>query len=483
MRIVARPRPPLYMGSYGKNGQGAWYAGAVPPDGKNAPVLVFVPGLGQTAPTYWKSDFYCGKNEMYNLACAAGYRTAFVTFQPKGAPDADMWQNGSLFARQLEAIKRAFRVPAVTVVAHSKGGVDVETACAYYGAAASVERLVTLSSPHHGSFLADIAYSPSGWHLAEALGVHSDGCYCMQTGYMSEFRRLIDKKPPCPAGLVTLAGRGDGPFLTPLWMGAVALGKYGENDGVVTVASAQNPRGKHAGTLPLNHAQMRDGASVWNVLSEVVQGKPAVSPAMAETEETAAPAQNLGSVLRGGKTDGGVAESLDVESAADEIEFAVRVSGKAEFRLVGPGEKNALAFETKPEPGGSRMLRRAIRNPTPGRWQLVCPPAPGAYMAMLTLYGRPGAPQKLQPGNLRTEIRVLRTYPDRVETFGEFAAGETAPSLKSGFYNMEATLRGELPDGSPFQRTVTKSLLVPRGGTDAADFLPELLRRTKSRRA
>src|SRR5262245_45177532 len=57
-----------------------WY-GAIPLNGQEAPVLVFIPGMGQKANFFWTNG-----NDMYSDAYKAGYRTAFVSFAPDDGP-------------------------------------------------------------------------------------------------------------------------------------------------------------------------------------------------------------------------------------------------------------------------------------------------------------------------------------------------------------------------------------------------------------
>lgn len=500
---------PQLAGVFSRAGLGAWYAGAMPQGVgvQDRPVLVFVPGLAQTGPSWWREDEFYGMNDMYTLALADGFRTAFVSFAPPGAKPLDMWQNGRILAWQLGDICRYFRVPSVIAVAHSKGGVDAEAAAAWFGAAPLMEKLVTLSTPHWGSQLADLAYSSFAWHLAERTGAHSDGCYVMQTEYMAEFRRLTEGCPT-PRSFETFAGRGGGPPLTKLWAGGLVLERFGPNDCIVTVQNAQNPRARHLMTLDYNHSQMRMGRFLWPWVRYAAAGVPVIpaeqGAAIAAVPAAAqAPQSPVGEILRGGPLTHGIDEAFYIDSTAEAAEFCVTMAGGRPPVLTGPDGKAPGAFETaRARDGTVRYILRAL-HPAPGKWTLKAPAGQGAYLAMLRLFGMPdarpagsGAPI----GNLRSQVRVLRTLPGRIEPVAEFeqngealqaAAGPSGPAyalpeklqkLDGGLYSLETTLTGELGDGSPYQRTVQRSLLVRPEHADPKGFLTAFYAGRGSRR-
>jgi hypothetical protein len=94
-----------------------------------------------------------------------------------------MWRNGSVLRKQLESICKHFNVPKVNLICHSKGGIDAQAAIVHYGANQYVARVFTLSTPHWGSPLADLAYASWASWLTELIGMKSDGTYSLQTGY------------------------------------------------------------------------------------------------------------------------------------------------------------------------------------------------------------------------------------------------------------------------------------------------------------
>lgn len=469
---------PRMLGSYNSEGMGRWYAAGVPQGGEEKPVLVFVPGLGQFAQSWWDKDEFYGMNDMAALAAAAGYRTAFVSFMGPGMKPFDMWQNGRMLAWQIGEICRNFHVQRVTLVAHSKGGVDSEAAAVHAGAAAKIDRIITLSSPHWGSQLADIAYSSAGWHLGEHLGVHSDGCYVMQTGYMKEFRRLTDALPLNTA-ISTFGGHGSGPAFTTLWLGSLLMDRYGPNDGVVAAANAVHPRGQHLATLGLNHAQMHVGRFVWPYVQAAVEGKPVAVPAAASP----LPCIDCGAVVRGGALAKGIDEELPVDSGVGGMTVSLTVTDAVAVRLIAPGKTVHTHFTTQKMLDGRRLVQLTLDRPQPGKWQLKAPKGKGAYLAYVRFYPAAGAPASAaEPagrkiGHLKRRVRVTRTYPDHVEAVGEYELPEGAApqGLPCGFYSLEENSDGELGDGSPYSRTAVRTLCVPPDGAgDEKAFLSGL---------
>lgn len=467
------PDAPQIGGMYDAEGRGTWYVGARPESGREQPVIVFVPGLGSPASSYWQAGEF-GPNRMYETAWREGFRTAFVGFMAKGEKAQDMWHNGRILAWQLGEICRYYGEKSVVLVAHSKGGVDAETAVVYFGAGPMVRRIITLSTPHWGSQLADIAYSSFGWPLAKHLGVHSPGCYVMQTGYMREFRRLTDKSPAAGPPLLPVGGDGSAPPLTKIWAGSQVLSPYGENDGVVTVRSAHHPRHPYVATLHFNHAQMQQGQHVWPFVQALALGLPLPAvPAMARPapEPQAVPA---GMILRGGVLGRDAPEGFRVDSSVKAMEVAVMASGGRGGELAGLAviaPDGRVWQDFRPETGfpGASAVRVRIPAPPPGEWQIRVPPrradaGESGYFAMVRLE-RSGAGGTAAAAGLRSVCRVLRLFPERYELVAEKQSntGEL-PELPSddGVYSIETQVSGTLPDGTPFERDCVRPLLIRR---------------------
>ena len=253
------------MGSSAPPGSpGTWYVGATPPNvDYTKPVLLFVHGKGGSAQVWWGPTTYHGTNDMYQYAYNNGYRTAFVDMYH----DRSMWENGQMLNQQIDKVRSYFGVSKVTIVAHSKGGVDSDAALAHYGASGKVSRVITLGTPHWGTPIADMAYSSWTWWIAALMGELNDATYTMQTGYMNYFRSVTDGRTAVP--FHTISGYKCGPVFSALWYGCMAIG--GEDDGVVPVWSAKRPASTHMKTGYWDHDEIRMGSRTWSTFSSVIR--------------------------------------------------------------------------------------------------------------------------------------------------------------------------------------------------------------------
>ncbi|WP_010094365.1 esterase/lipase family protein [Ornithinibacillus scapharcae] len=259
--LFQKEEPGISLTGKANNGNtetpGEWYIGDTPPNLiPNAPILLFVPGLNNTAQVFWED------NNMYQTARDAGYQTTFIQLHDAGGASASMWDNGALLAEKIREISTHFGGKPITVIAYSKGGVDTQTALTYYGAWQYVDNVITLSSPHHGSQLADLAYSSGAGWLADLLGAQGDGTYSMQMGEMANFRSQIEAQSRAYYNdYYTLGGTGWGSAFSSTWFGGMYLNQFGSNDGVVTTASSKLPRGTQIAISDWNHTSIRTGVT------------------------------------------------------------------------------------------------------------------------------------------------------------------------------------------------------------------------------
>lgn len=323
--------------------------GAVPVDSGARPVLLFVHGWNSDASTW------SGSNDMEARATAAGYRTAFLDVYP----DRTMWDNGALVATAVDQVKARFAGAGVVLVCHSKGGVDAQTALVYDGAAAKVDRLITLGTPHRGTPLADLAWSWwAGW-LADLLGSRNDGNRVLQTGYMAAFRAQTDALAASRAvPTFTAGGTHAGPWFSAYWYGGLAIGRT--SDGVVPLDSTDLPYQRaRLFTRSWNHAEVKQGGNAWPYLqASLAAPVPAAPPAQVRAQPE--PALAVDRLYRGGRTEGGMAEAAFPVDAGQPLLRVVVETGRTPRRLllISPsGRIHAFA----PPPGRERGPRRGGR--------------------------------------------------------------------------------------------------------------------------
>ncbi len=248
------------------------FYGAVPPGGEDARVLVFVHGLAGLAQDWWTDATIAGFNDMYLTAYQFGFRTAFVNvnvINPDGAcmaerrPALDMLRNGRFLADQIETIVEHYNVRQVDIVAHSKGGIDAQTATVWFGGWRYVRNIITVGTPHQGSILADLLWSPEGEPLGELLGQRDLGTFSLRTPLMKLFRFVTDSSR---LGENVEYHSGAGNFWnTPnslyrilgAWLQAQPNG--GPNDGVIVVSSTELAYADRLYIRPWNHSEITLG--------------------------------------------------------------------------------------------------------------------------------------------------------------------------------------------------------------------------------
>ena len=273
--------------------------GAVPSGSGTRPVLLFVHGWNSDASTW------SGSNNMETKVVAAGYRSAFLDVYA----DQSMWTNGPIISGAVDQVKTHFPGSTVVLVCHSKGGVDGQTAMVYYGASTKVERLITLSSPHRGTPLADVAWSSwAGW-LAGLLGSKNEGNRVLQTGYMAAFRAQTDARAESRAvPTYTAGGTKAGPWFSAYWYGGIAIGRT--SDGVVPLDSTDLPYQRaRLFTRYWNHEEVKQGSNAWPYLQASL-ATPALMALAAPLKAELVPDQGhaLDRLYRGGTTMAGMAE-------------------------------------------------------------------------------------------------------------------------------------------------------------------------------
>ncbi|HLQ23468.1 MAG TPA: hypothetical protein VK132_09685, partial [Gemmatimonadales bacterium] len=131
--------------------------------GGSASVLVFVHGLSGTASDWWVD------NDMYQMANAAGFRTAFVSLSRDNSRNSDdILPNAEVLRDAFPEIAAHFGVSQFYVIAHSKGGVDVQAALMHTEITHLAKAVFTIATPNSGTELSNWAFGP-GNDLAKLL--------------------------------------------------------------------------------------------------------------------------------------------------------------------------------------------------------------------------------------------------------------------------------------------------------------------------
>jgi len=504
------------------------YYGAVPPQNPDGPVLVFVHGYRGTADDWWTATPLDELNDMYIMAYQAGYRTAFVSLGgPDGSETGSMWTNGQLLRWQLGVIASHYSVDTLDIVAHSKGGVDAQTAVVHYGGTELVRNVFTLGSPHHGTELADLLYSDWASWLAELLGLQDEATYTLQTGYMQFFRALTDPKAATQdVTYYRAAGTDTGPPFSGLWFTGLYLSLFGPNDGAVTVASTELPGAHTLFIRHYHHYNIFLGHTAFPWIESALNGEQLNAHELylpfVVAYTTPEPPSHSQVILRGGVVTNTVTETVPIESGALKVTFDLMVPSDTVTATLMAPDALPHPLEVVP-PSGDWFLDQVWHlvhtedNPVAGEWVFTIsnPDEKSAYLLIavvespleVTLRGlpdgmmRPGDSLSLkgeashpagQPLVQRIEGRMTRSLPMRgrgdKETRGQGEGKKgtghlvtPSPCLplssaplhlctfalpgEEGVYVVSATVTGKMPDGTPFERSFVRSLAVVKPET------------------
>lgn len=284
---------PVGIDLYEGNDPNSIYYGMVPANSSSKPVIVFVHGYASNA-----SVWYSGDDNMYRDVYDDGYRTAFVSL----TPNRHIWTNGNMLSNSIDQIRTHYNVNTVVVVGWSKGGVDTDASIVHYGANSKVSEVFTLSTPHQGTSIAEVANSILLGLVNIIFMQNNDATKSLTRGYISYFRSITDGNANNTVGYTTLGAWGNGPLARldipqTLLHGIDGKKKNGGNDGVVPYASSRRPGGRELFSgqrkeygwfgIPyypgpsetnLDHFEVTRGSKVWPFIKGVLQGTLRTAP-------------------------------------------------------------------------------------------------------------------------------------------------------------------------------------------------------------
>ncbi|UYZ22307.1 lipase family alpha/beta hydrolase [Mesobacillus jeotgali] len=446
---------------------GTWYVGSNPSwvDPAKAPI-VFIHGYNSSASVWWDG------NDMYETALANGYQTAFIDLYP----ERDMWENGAMLAGKLRQIYEYFGYKKLVVVGHSKGGVDTQTALVHYGAHQYVSNVITLSSPHHGTQLSDLAHSSSAWWLAALLGNNNDATRSLQTGNMRYFRSITDGRAEAKLNrYYTLGGYKWGSFGSALYWGGLYLSSYGSNDGVVTVTSSRLPGGTIIREGAWNHTTIREGSHTFSVFKPYTMSEqPASSNAFSAAESMSEPETNQ--IVKGGKADKAISESFVIEEGAESFQMAFLSEKKmASLKLKGPDGQEYKASRIEQDAGeffkGAWVHTFKIEKPEAGSWKVSGPAA--SYLLVVGIDSPLDVElKKAKSQSLKASYKSkwIKYDHDGKKKLKEAGKGSKAGKVLDGdlaapgVYNLTTEVTGVDAKGKPFERTIIESIYVDEIG-------------------
>ncbi|MDA1476260.1 esterase/lipase family protein [Bacillus changyiensis] len=451
---------------------GYWFTGkAVEQVDPRKPPIVFVHGLYNSNKVWFK------KNDMSKQAWESGYETAYIDLHH----DKDMYTNGALLAEKLREMYEHFGRKMI-IVSYSKGGIDTQAALTYHDAHQYVEHVITLGTPHHGSQLADLAYSNwAGW-LAGILGHKNDGVYSLQTGYMASFRNKTDAHPDLKkTHYFTLAGHRIGHFGSVLFFGGVYLKLFGNNDGAVTETNAMLPYADHLITGNWNHFGIPIGNKTFPTFQALLTKDPK-NIQVNTYKKSYMKEKRSYPFVRGGENTGHKTEEFAVEKGVKELTVHwLSDHPERHIKLTDPAghvTKDFALTETVDVFAGGYVHSAKIKNPLPGKWKMSSVVKQKEAYLFVTTFDSPFDLQidkimKTQTSsltNVKATIRTIR-YQNGKQIEKKELKSASVKALqhklsfkKPGMYSVTIDLSGKTADQTPFNRTIIRSIYVDDKG-------------------
>ncbi|WP_078379960.1 lipase family alpha/beta hydrolase [Sutcliffiella halmapala] len=458
---------------------GQWYVGDTPSFvDPNKPPIVFIHGINSSSRTWWEN------NNMYQTALTNGYQTAFIDVHP----DKNMWDNGAIVNSRIRDIYNHFGQKKLVIVAHSKGGIDSQNALVHHGAHPYVSNLITLSTPHYGSQLADLAYSGWASWLASILGSKNDATYSLQTGYMNSYRPQIDNHTNRSRNRVyTLAGTSWGSFGSSLYWGGLYLNSYGSNDGAVTVTSSRLPYSTEVLVSNWNHTTVREGVTFqyfrpYLTLTQAAGASFALDEVSATVEPREEEAISISTLHRGGEFQTEGKETFSVEENVAQIDLDwLSDKQTTDIEIISPSGKIHTNFQHSIDreifQGGHHHTFQ-ITKPEQGEWTVKAKKEQATYLMTVGFHSELNEEIVLEEAtlelkntgakvkdfevdvNIQKDGKAKSAYGMKVAKKGKVALNFT----EEGVYSITLDVKGKTKNGNNFERTIVKSLYIDKNG-------------------
>ena len=486
---------------------GQWFLGSKPPNYiSSRPPIVFVQGKNGSSTSWYGETTYHGVNDMYTKAYEAGYQTVFVQlYDAAGNGSSNQYRNGQLLASMLGQISRHFNGQKVNIVAHSKGGPDTQAALVHYGAHQYVGRVITLGSPHHGSNLADLAYSWwAGW-LGSLLGQNDEGTFSLQTGQMAQFRSVTDSHANSRKNkYYTVAASDTGPTLSALAMGGAYLSSHGANDGLVNVWSTRLPYATHLFTdANLDHDNIRKGTPVFSRIEPYLRTASIAGVSNVQTEsETDEMMKTAAShYIHGGALiqDDWVEQSFSIDHSTAGNITILTASESVEVEVISPtgiiSRGNAITKFNMDDSGiftGATSHTFSFTNMEAGKWtvRMKTSAEDDAYL-LSAQYKDTNSVILEMPGMVKEEdakftlkmplhanVNTSQTsvtihlidqdgneigQPTIINNINSASFSGVLPKVpQSGVYNMTIDIEGKSSNGMDFNKTIIRSVYIDK---------------------
>ena len=242
--------------------------------------LVFVHGWTESMAGYWwKYD-----NDIISLATTNNYYVSCVNLNPSNSIE----DNASSLHDQLISIQKKyqqFTTPSVTsmtkltLVSHSKGGLDTQGCIFYFTNDATnlIDKVITLSTPFWGSPLCNLIFDAEKIYIPKLYEMlkndDSPATRNLTTTFCQQFRNEYDSNYTNTIPFYTVSGIGtNGKNAIYNGIAKEFMNYVGPNDDDVHYQSAETPGGNVIAILPYHHTQITLGDNIWKIIERYISG-------------------------------------------------------------------------------------------------------------------------------------------------------------------------------------------------------------------
>jgi triacylglycerol lipase len=208
-------------------------------------------GLGDVKLGPMKLSYFSGIDQ---AVAERGHPLIVTRVHPSSSVEKRARQLKESVRRQLTRIGRPRE--KVILIGHSLGGLDARYAVAKLGLASHVAAIVTVTSPHRGSPLADwvvqhLGKRMRGIDLVRFLGLDLQAIHDLTTTRCAAFNEEVTDVPAVRYFSVSAKQHVDRMPVFALHSHRLIHAAEGDNDGMVSVKSST--WGKHLGVWPVDH--------------------------------------------------------------------------------------------------------------------------------------------------------------------------------------------------------------------------------------
>ena len=246
--------------------------------------LVFVHGWTESMAGYWwKYD-----NDIISLATTNSYYVSCVNLNPSN----NIKDNALMLRDQLISIKKIYEkfsnptdttTTKITLVCHSKGGLDTQGFIHYYTTEAKtlIDKVITLSTPFWGSPLCNLIFDAEKIYIPKLYEMlkndDSPATRNLTTTFCQQFRNKYDSNYTNTLLNVipfyTVSGIGtNGNNAIYNGIAKEFMNYVGPNDDDVHYQSAETPGGNVIAILPYHHTQITMGDKIWKIIEPYISG-------------------------------------------------------------------------------------------------------------------------------------------------------------------------------------------------------------------